>query len=543
MPGYQSWSAVNSMDDWMTQQEKRVAHEERRPQINTASDLLGPGIAPHATPISDWNSEETLFNGIWVSEPDIGVEHSPDPSKRWIGVSYGTIDGYGYQQVWDDSDPVVSYTRTFSTIGDSPEFTDWVLLATGGGTGGPPTGAAGGDLTGTYPNPSIAPSAVTSSKIANGTIVDGDVNAANKDGTAATPSMRTLGTGAQQAAAGDHTHAAPTVVDHAAAVLALSPLVYYRRGEGFGSTAIDSSGNGRHGLYVGTNTLGVPGLLTGDSDTAVSTAGGTGNGSQTADGAWMRLQSFSVEVLIKPASLPTWNVIAGRSVQGTTGSTDSWFMALQGADVRILRTQGSTTTTFQVSGVATAGVTRHLVYTQAADGIGRLYVDGVLAGTSSAWLPNAGSQVLTVGMPTDGINSFNGTIDEFAYYGSVLTGTQVTNLFNSTVTPPSGGGGTGGGADEVVTFATGSEPSLSGVADGTLWVEYGTVVSDPTLGYTFVQGSPATSWVINHTLAFQPNVTVVDSSGRQVEGDVVYTDADTITITFSAAFSGKAHLS
>ena len=100
-----------------------------------------------------------------------------------------------------------------------------------------------------------------------------------------------------------------------------------------------------------------------------------------------------------------------------------------------------------------------------------------------------------------------------------------------------------GGADEVVTFPTGSEPSLSGVADGTLWVEYGTVTSDPALGYTFVQGSPAASWVINHTLAFQPNVTVVDSSGRQVEGDVVYTDADTITVTFSSAFAGKAYLS
>lgn len=37
-------------------------------------------------------------------------------------------------------------------------------------------------------------------------IVHGDVATANKDGTTATPSMRTLGTGAQQAAAGDHTH-------------------------------------------------------------------------------------------------------------------------------------------------------------------------------------------------------------------------------------------------------------------------------------------------------------------------------------------------
>lgn len=81
------------------------------------------------------------------------------------------------------------------------------------GTGGGPGGDAAGDLQGTWPTLIIKQFAVTALKIANrtidktkialGTLTDAEVDPVNKDGAAGTPSMRTLGTGAQQAAAGN----------------------------------------------------------------------------------------------------------------------------------------------------------------------------------------------------------------------------------------------------------------------------------------------------------------------------------------------------
>ena len=61
--------------------------------------------------------------------------------------------------------------------------------------------------------------------------------------------------------------------------------------------------------------------------------------------------------------------------------------------------------------------------------------------------------------------------------------------------------------------------------------------------YVHHQAVPTAVWTIVHGLGYFPNVTVFDTTGDTVEGDVAFPDADTVVLTFSAGFGGTAYLS
>ena len=60
--------------------------------------------------------------------------------------------------------------------------------------------------------------------------------------------------------------------------------------------------------------------------------------------------------------------------------------------------------------------------------------------------------------------------------------------------------------------------------------------------FVFTKSTPDSIWEITHDLDKYPSVTVVDSAGSVVIGDITYTSKSALTVTFSAAFSGKAYL-
>lgn len=63
------------------------------------------------------------------------------------------------------------------------------------------------------------------------------------------------------------------------------------------------------------------------------------------------------------------------------------------------------------------------------------------------------------------------------------------------------------------------------------------------ISYTHTQVSAASSWVIDHNLAFNPNVIVQDDSGNEIECGVVYHTVNQIELQFLVPKTGTARLS
>ena len=90
----------------------------------------------------------------------------------------------------------------------------------------------------------------------------------------------------------------------------------------------------------------------------------------------------------------------------------------------------------------------------------------------------------------------------------------------------------GGTAGQVLT-------KVSDISFDTEWQTPGAI----TVSYLYTQGMPSDVWNIDHNLGWNPNVTVQDSAGTTVEGDVVYHNINSLSVTFVSAFAGIAYLS
>lgn len=60
--------------------------------------------------------------------------------------------------------------------------------------------------------------------------------------------------------------------------------------------------------------------------------------------------------------------------------------------------------------------------------------------------------------------------------------------------------------------------------------------------YTYNQISPSLTWEITHNLNRYPNVSIVDSGGSVLYGDIQYLSVNSLKISFTSSFAGKAYI-
>jgi hypothetical protein len=99
---------------------------------------------------------------------------------------------------------------------------------------------------------------------------------------------------------------------------------------------------------------------------------------------------------------------------------------------------------------------------------------------------------------------------------------------------------------EYITNVDGDSLSLTFKGEGATTVTRNinevTISSKGDSYFRYNQNLPSDEWDIEHNLNKRPSVTVTDSAGTVVEGEIKHLDQNNIIIYFSAAFSGYAEL-
>jgi subtilisin-like proprotein convertase family protein len=214
-----------------------------------------------------------------------------------------------------------------------------------------------------------------------------------------------------------------TAPSFASSVLADSPAGYWRFGEASGTTLLDSSGLGNNGTYLGGVTLGQPGALAVDPNTAALYDGINDQGRVPDSNSLDVGNSFTAEGWVKRSSAAQSHELMNKGA----GGIQLMVMSAASQNRVLLRRAGVASVAQSTSGVPADGRFHHVVATM--NGLGstaRIYIDG--ADVTQGLAP--GQTILNTAFPLT-FGSFGSapsqpaTYDEFALYDAALSPARV----------------------------------------------------------------------------------------------------------------------
>ncbi len=145
-------------------------------------------------------------------------------------------------------------------------------------------------------------------------------------------------------------------------------------------------------------------------------------------------QDFTIEMWVKPRNFTTQRLIFA---QNSTTNLVSIMLNNQGKVYFYVVRPGANSGV--ASSVQLVGNTwSHVAVTwNAASSTSKIYINGVEALTTAGGSSSTGtSGTMTIGSRTDGVQAFNGVIDELRIWNTVRTATQISSLQNSELSLP-----------------------------------------------------------------------------------------------------------
>lgn len=227
--------------------------------------------------------------------------------------------------------------------------------------------------------------------------------------------------------------------------------------------AVDSKGSNT-GDYRFGPTLGVPGALASDANTAATFDGVDDHGivaRQIADDMSIELWFKSTQGIGTGAS---WWEGAGLVDAEVSGAFNDFGISLR-SDGRVVAGVGAPDVSIVSSSSGHAdGSWHHVVFTRTrSSGAMVLYVDGVAVGSATGSTASlTSSAYISFARLATGNNYYAGSLDEIAVYNTVLTPSTVTDHYQLGATSASDSSGpTGGSVDATGLVGTGSRYSTS----------------------------------------------------------------------------------
>jgi len=210
-------------------------------------------------------------------------------------------------------------------------------------------------------------------------------------------------------------------------VIADGARAYWRLGESSGATAADSAGTNT-GTYGGGVTLGQPGVLSADPNTAIS-VNGTSGYMTAPDSTSLDLAGTgaTMELWIKRTQTAQYQVVLGKPGDGQSKNENYALWLIDSLPVAYFGNGSSYAAVYASTPLDTNW---HYVVATYDNANARIYIDGVLNATASSNVHlTANSLPLNLGRGTGGNFFFGGSLDEVALYPTALSGATIQDHY------------------------------------------------------------------------------------------------------------------